>query len=307
MSNYLENLIAKSFNSVELARPRLASRFEPLPQGAPLIPGEMHSVEVQDFVSVEDNEADAIQENPFALNRIELNRELPPMTTSALSEEKTQNRVWRGNQQPVRLRQQSAEQQTAAQDRSGVQPIAPQEGDLLKRHGEKFEDSRVQQMPEGDKSAIRQNAVHKGHALLQPEETHEAHQANSKMLLPPSLHSVPTPIRRSLYAPQDESEEKKSNLAYLPVVRQADKITVQPRVALRVENQQSPDRLRPSFQQPVIQQAEATVPPTINVTIGRIEVRATAPAAAQARRQLSAAPAMSLEEYLRRRERGGAE
>jgi hypothetical protein len=44
-------------------------------------------------------------------------------------------------------------------------------------------------------------------------------------------------------------------------------------------------------------------PPTIHVTIGRIEVKATPPTAAPKRRA-SASPTMSLDEYLRRRSGG---
>jgi hypothetical protein len=50
--------------------------------------------------------------------------------------------------------------------------------------------------------------------------------------------------------------------------------------------------------------ATPELPPTIQVTIGRIEVRATpAPAAPPASRR--AAPIMSLDEYLRQRSQGG--
>lgn len=48
----------------------------------------------------------------------------------------------------------------------------------------------------------------------------------------------------------------------------------------------------------------AATAPTINVTIGRIEVRATQ-GRAPAQAQRSAPEVMSLEEYLRRRSRGG--
>lgn len=46
---------------------------------------------------------------------------------------------------------------------------------------------------------------------------------------------------------------------------------------------------------------QAEVPPTINVTIGRVEVRATQAPQATPRRKESTAPRMSLDDYLRRR------
>jgi hypothetical protein len=47
-------------------------------------------------------------------------------------------------------------------------------------------------------------------------------------------------------------------------------------------------------------------PPTINVTIGRVEIRATSPAPAPQRAQPKSANVLSLEEYLRRRASGGS-
>jgi hypothetical protein len=45
--------------------------------------------------------------------------------------------------------------------------------------------------------------------------------------------------------------------------------------------------------------------PTVNVTIGRVEVRATPPPVAPAKKEGSRPPVMSLEEYLRQRNQGG--
>jgi hypothetical protein len=53
-------------------------------------------------------------------------------------------------------------------------------------------------------------------------------------------------------------------------------------------------------------QTSSQAAPTINVTIGRVEVRATQAQPAVAGRQSTTAANMSLEEYLRRRAGGGA-
>jgi hypothetical protein len=313
MSNYLENLIAKSFNTVEIARPRLASRFEALPQGASVMLGEIYPVEMLASVFAPENESRALQENPF-----ELKRDLRLTTASELPEEKAETSVWRGNQR----KQQSAEpqipaQQTNAQNRLTLQSVAPQESEKAFQKNDSpdlriasLKQPKVAPMPQPDNDITRRNAASKDRSLLQQEETNvlkESPQANAKIFSPTSLHNAPTPIRKPLNATQAESEREESNIAYLPVTRQASKINIQPQVAMRVEYQQPYDRLRPSIQQATTPQTEAQVTPTINVTIGRIEVRATTQPSAPKRKQPSAAPTMSLEEYLRRRNRGGAE
>jgi hypothetical protein len=313
MSNYLENLIAKSFNTVEIARPRLASRFEALPQGASVMLGEIYPVEMLASVFAPENESRALQENPF-----ELKRDLRLTTASELPEEKAETSVWRGNQR----KQQSAEpqipaQQTNAQNRLTLQSVAPQESEKAFQKNDSpdlriasLKQPKVAPMPQPDNDITRRNAASKDRSLLQPEETNvlkESPQANAKIFSPTSLHNAPTPIRKPLNTTQAESEREESNIAYLPVTRQASKINIQPQVAMRVEYQQPYDRLRPSIQQTTTPQTEAQVTPTINVTIGRIEVRATTQPSAPKRKQPSAAPTMSLEEYLRRRNRGGAE
>jgi hypothetical protein len=52
--------------------------------------------------------------------------------------------------------------------------------------------------------------------------------------------------------------------------------------------------------------AAATAPPTISVTIGRVEIRAMSPAPATPRARPKSAHVLSLEEYLRRRASGGS-
>jgi hypothetical protein len=311
MSNYLENLIAKSFNGIEVARPRLASRFESLPQNIPMMPGEIHPVDISD--SALDNKSDDSREI-----LVELHRDSQQTTAAELSEEKIETSVWRGDQlNPQNVEPQNVWQPATAQNRFELQSVAPgesekaaQENDSAKLSGINLKLPGMPLIPQSGKDAVYQDTALKGRTVRQQEETNSGEknpQANAKSLLPIALHNTPTPIRKPLNALLAESEKKEASIASLPVNRQANKIQVQPRVAMRVEYQQSPDRLRSPFQQPIIQQTEPQVTPTINVTIGRIEVRATPPPVAPKRKPQSAAPTISLEEYLRRRDRGGAE
>jgi hypothetical protein len=56
---------------------------------------------------------------------------------------------------------------------------------------------------------------------------------------------------------------------------------------------------------PSLPPAVAPSPPSIHVTIGRVEVRATPPPPAGSRDKPTLPPVMSLEEYLGRRAAGG--
>ena len=77
---------------------------------------------------------------------------------------------------------------------------------------------------------------------------------------------------------------------------------VEPRVTRRAESREAARRQRQSADA----RAEGASAPTVNVTIGRIEIRASAPAPrTRARREPSGGAPMSLEDYLRRRGGGG--
>ena len=45
MSNYLNNLVAKSLNQTEVVQPRLASLFEPLPMSPGSVAGQGFNIE----------------------------------------------------------------------------------------------------------------------------------------------------------------------------------------------------------------------------------------------------------------------
>jgi hypothetical protein len=308
MSNYLENLIAKSFNRLEIARPRLASRFESLAQRTPQPASEVYAMAQTDVEAAPEHQAEAPEQN-LAASKL---RELRHMRTAKRLPEEPETSVWRGNQQPQGVEQtsparqaftpQSTVQNSAAQQSSPESPKAPD-------RSHKLPEANLQPagpQPMQHRQEVLQEAS--GKAPGSPQElnlSREPIQSKADVIVPGPLQNAPLAIRRPVNEPQAEPHSKTAKVAYLPFARQADKDNVQPRAALRLEHQQAPEKLRRAFEKSGSQQAEPQAAPTINVTIGRIEVRATTPPAAQLRKPKPAAPTMSLEEYLRRRDRGG--
>lgn len=310
MSNYLENLIAKSFDRLEIARPRLASRFEPLAQGVPRTSGESYAAEMPEVEAAPDS--DARGQSSQASRNGELHRDRRLTAAKALPET-PETSVWRGHQQPPGLESPGFEKSMPAprpavsnnsalpssplQSAKAPDPAhKPAEANLPSpeslRRRQPETDSTLQEAPEQTRTLGQKTDL-----LKQPLQ--------AKVIVPGPLQNVPLAIRRPVNEPQAEPQGKAANIAYLPFARQADRGQVQPRAALRLESQQAPESLRQTFEKSGAQAIEPQLPPTINVTIGRIEVRATTPQAAQPRRPKPAAPTMSLEEYLRRRDRGG--
>jgi hypothetical protein len=314
MSNYLQNLIAKSFNQVEVARPRLASLFEPLSPGVPGAFGEIHPAETPDFERPpEDGHSTGTAQDR---KDGQLNRALP-LPTRKQPPQESETPVWRGNQQPVTFQQQTAEaqspgHQTTPQQRMNFQPPAPQE---IEKAPEESHSSkrRFLNFTEPGRQPTRQRKGETGlkdsllpdHARTEKDEKHSWQQSHSKSHVPTRMQNAREQIRRPINNQPAKQERKASSPADLPLAAEANKIGLQPRIALRVESQKASGNLTPGPHLPLAQQSEIQAAPTINVTIGRIEVRATTPAT-QPRRQPPGAQTMSLDEYLRRRNQGGA-
>lgn len=317
MNNYLQNLIAKNFNQTEVARPRLASIFEPLAPNAPTVFGELRDVERLDFERKTEGagSANMMQENR---QDVESKKALSLPTKNRLSDETS---VWRGNQQAVTLEQKTNEaqilhHQTTSQNQVEVQPSAPQaieknrqENGSLKPRFSNLDESKTQTTQQRNAKTNNENALLSSRALIQREEKNSLQpslQPHSKILAPPPTQNESTQIRRPINVQLTKHDMKESHLADLPVASETNKIIVQPRIALPLENQKARGKMNAFSQQPLAQAAEIAATPTINVTIGRIEVRATT-AIAPPRKQTPAAQTMSLDEYLRQRNRGGGE
>jgi hypothetical protein len=110
-------------------------------------------------------------------------------------------------------------------------------------------------------------------------------------------------------APEDVQSSIVNNIVVLRSIaqkqdsEQIDESRLLKPVTQRRPTRQQMQRSAHARSQPAHNQLEAPATPTINVTIGRVEVRASAPAR-RAESARSAGPKLSLEEYLRGRSKG---
>ena len=155
---------------------------------------------------------------------------------------------------------------------------------------------------------IIEREVEKSRPALRPAFQSEERTDGPKVVaspVPPSAQPVMVPtIQRDL----NQAREATASARDLPRQREAEATSAKP-----IQPTAPPALLpvmRPSLplvrSMPVIGRELVPPAPTIQVTIGRIEVRATPPAAAPARAARPATPKLSLEDYLRSRS-GGAQ
>lgn len=126
--------------------------------------------------------------------------------------------------------------------------------------------------------------------------------------LPPSAQPVVVP---TIQRDRDPTREATASPRDLPRQREVEATSAKPiqptapPALLPVMRPPLPV-VRSMRSMPVVGREPAPPAPTIQVTIGRIEVRATPPTAAPARAARPATPKLSLEDYLRSRS-GGAQ
>jgi len=129
---------------------------------------------------------------------------------------------------------------------------------------------------------------------------------NSDRRIPSTPESrAQTPARENTPPVRDDatptgntpSHERQETIEALAATQPSAALTIAPRISRHVSQRAAAREAA---------QTSAKVAPTINVTIGRVEVRATQAQPGVAGRQAPASANMSLEEYLRRRAVGGA-
>jgi hypothetical protein len=289
MSDYLGNLAARSLEPAQAVRPRLASRFEPLAPWAPPL-GEERTAAAPALVEETHEEMAAA---PLPVRAPE-----PPRRLSAPREEPRQEEPpapsRRRRARRAKLEEPEEVEMAAPEPVRPVMPVMPVyvpavtvpiQRNPAGRSALPFEASPPGPLSGGERGKNGESRELLRHAV-RPDTRDGAHSAP---------YSPTTPEKNSLSTRVEKGGE--ASRADRPGDRQSMEnrtvsTVLQPKVTL-AERDPFPVR------------RETPVPaPTIQVTIGRIEVRATPAPKAPARERPSAPAALSLEDYLKQRSRG---
>jgi hypothetical protein len=282
MSDFLTRLVARSVGSAEVVRPRLPSLYEP-PRPGLATPAEWEPA------------SQWAAEAPSAETGFEIASEIGPAIDVA-----TNDRVALVNPNPQKsdsgFKQASSKGARQGQHHLATVPIA---GPVT------LEEPAL----EKTSAALRHSLS--SPRLSKPQVPQPSIVGHNETRLPPAdARSLPKPaIQPDVGAASDNG----FGSAECPSIGSLDEAIAQPfgrqdrssPLRSRVVQPGAARRLRPeAFQLPTrVQNAE----PTIQVTIGRVEVRAVPEQAGRARKERSPSPVMGLDEYLRRRVKGGTQ
>lgn len=332
MSDFLNNMIARQANQIEVIQPRLRTLFEPPPissggqQAVPDLnsdlPNEVRSSSEENLPaapitpSLSQRSAEAMRSEfeqnvmPGDFNRFG-NLLMAPMP-SQLSPDNVQN-----EQRPITAEVSSEQIRgqrngSAEEQRLSYEAPLPNSESMLLHHRDKMQIvvPDVRKLPD---TATGGNGIRTSGDKTTPDRSASIiTRPKGDNIIPDQIRSVTTrpegdKISPSPAAAVTASSEGKT-IAELPSMKlrpvqasQNQKIsaaeisTLVPQVSLPIGRQ--------PLGRAEAKTAAPQPPPTVQVTIGRIEVRATQPPVASARKQQSAPPLMSLAEYLEKRSR----
>ncbi len=294
MSDYIHSLVARQLGAESQVRPRLLSLFEPPGKTAALLSDQLVSRASLDLETVEAEGSDRALYETESSARTPFETERPmetPPGTRGLRPHSTPGEyevpVWRGQQVPQAPRMPVSEKPEPEREPEGMLQTRPQQ--------------QAQAVPPLETDKLTADARP---PFAMKRGADAAPRTVAGKPLPPT--TPPTGRRVKVYeqarttrlvesnidAPVDATEDGVESRKNRPAVR--------PRVILPIENRvEAGDSILHA-------EPQATeAPSTISVTIGRIEVRAERPEASRPRSQPQAKPQMSLDEYLRRRTKGG--
>jgi hypothetical protein len=322
MSNYIDNLIARNFAKAEVLRPRLASRYEPLRKIAEPVVDESRFADTVDAAGLYEDFGDADARGKHHFEEAE-----PAKADWQPDDQKPSDRlrdtVWRGEQKLPKPKSPSAEFSTSEIQAKLPPPFSAQEN---LSHGVEPTTANLRALPNSI-SATALNPATPSRELrppgqkaygeppeppvqdligrAEPSNAGKNTPVQTKIVAANLLPNSQADIRNSLIRRPVKQEAKASSRvesSLAPISTTAElrpsKVMVEPQMAFRSRRQTA------AFDWPAGFEPKEQAAPTINVTIGRIEVRATQ-TGAPTRKPQTAAPALSLEDYLRKRNEGG--
>jgi len=266
MSDFLSNLAAKNLNRAPVIQPRPVSRFEAAPARRTLISDPLFDPEALE--RVETAESDVPRPSSVAP------RQIPIVSPSPIDPQpRSGESLLRPVSPPLQIEPQA------------IAPRPPEPPRAEPRAGANVTEIR---------SVIERPIIHAATTERIIIEKEAAAPDRAAPLI--GLETTAKPL------PADDHTAIPSRPIVTPVIERV----VQER-SDRVQPQASQARFAPRATAPQSRKAEqpppAVEPPTIHVTIGRIEVRATSPAAA-AKHSPRSTSTLSLDEYLRSRDGG---
>lgn len=339
MSDFLKSLVARQLGEAASVRPRLAGRFEPPPdafapdaRAHPATWGEPDAEPPELFFEVETQAAPARGAAPTQAAQEDSPTPAPRREVVETSSRVVVMREPRDDSQTVFRQERGttseperAHDSTAPPSAAESQTGGRQESDAHARPKSVVPASGEESEPAGRLNPTNDHAPFVTRARTRgdggappPRETQQtAARGNEPAPRTPTyVRPVPAlPLARGEAAATPRASDEDSSLARAETTRaheppharddaaethdlrrarrgRESSGTIEPQPARRRARQAAADEVR---------RGPAQAQPTINVTIGRVEVRATPAPAPAPRRAESASPRMSLDDYLRRR------
>jgi hypothetical protein len=273
VSDYIGNLVVKNLNPRAVLQPRLASRFEPL---TPLV----SLASERPFVGMSSDEAAREPTAPEVMPRpASMIAQPPPENLLAQNAPPTMQDTLRRQ-----VTRSEPDEHRSPPDWSVSRIPAPRR--LRPTRNPSELPSQTEEVNEAVDVAPRL-AQDRRHAIQPAPPSSEATgAATPRSPAPPLIEQVATHARQPVVMPSTQAVAPQAGQVLEPLRGSPPKTSLQPAVTVT--------RLAPP-----VEPTQPT-PPTIHVTIGRIEVRTTP--ASPAPRQRPAPAVMSLDDYLKRRE-----
>jgi hypothetical protein len=282
MSSYLNNLVLRNQQAIDVVHPRLPSVFEP-PAALPFMPSTPHQTAPLEADQLRDQ-----ADGPEALTtRRESELRMPDPATPV-----QMIPAWRGLQVIEEVK------------RITVPRVAGPTAQAS--HGQSAHSLNVA------------NATERGGYVLtadttadtgeRPSDRHQPEREARRESQPQPPAPAPHPKQPGVIRLFTDSAEEQPAVNESFADTADRRVVVQPRVSLSPQpaNESGKSRVDGSrSREPFAHQAAEPPMPTINVTIGRIEVKALPPAAAPPPPRKPQPSLMSLDEYMRRRNAGG--